>query len=215
MNDDDIVSAVYPQLGYDAVAIGDQEFINGLEYFKNKLSGKLPFVSSNLEFADKTLNPEKYRIITLQNGVKVGVTGVNFVTGFRYLFRSSNMQESDIIVEKAFDNLKPVLSELRKKADIVVVLAHLNEEGMVKLLDGVEDFDLVIGGNNLTEYRIERKVGSKIHVQNGRDGEKVGRAVYEIVGNKPVFKSYELLKVLTKKYRRNEEIEKIIKGLER
>jgi 2',3'-cyclic-nucleotide 2'-phosphodiesterase (5'-nucleotidase family) len=216
MNDDDIVSAVYPALGYDAVAVGDQELINGLSFFKAKLAGKLPFVSSNLEFADKEINPAKYKIIETANGIKVGVTGINFNTNFRYLYRSSDLKETDLIVDKAFDSLRPVLSELRKKTDIVVVLAHLNEEGIIKVIDSVEDFDLLIGGNNQMEYQIERRIGKKIHVQNGRDGEKIGKVVYSIDNNgKPVFQSYELIKVLAKKYERDEAIESVIKKMER
>jgi 2',3'-cyclic-nucleotide 2'-phosphodiesterase (5'-nucleotidase family) len=46
-NDDDIVAGIYPHLGYDAICPGDQEFINGMNFYKNKINGKLPIVSTN------------------------------------------------------------------------------------------------------------------------------------------------------------------------
>lgn len=216
LNDDEIVAGVYPFMGYDAVGMGDQEFVNGMGFFKNNISGKLPLTSSNMEFGDKDIKVDKYRIILLKNGVKVGVTGVNFATDFNYLMRSNTLKEKEIIVDKAFDNLKKSLAELKGKCDLIVVLANLNQEGLVKLLDNVDGYDLVIGGNNGEEYKYARRIENKIQVQNGRDGEKIGKAVYELNdGAKPKFLSYELIKINAKKIKREAKIEKIIKDLEK
>jgi len=216
LNDDEIVAGVYTKMGYDAAAIGDQELINGVGFFKNNLAGKLTFVSSNLEFKDKEIKIDKFRIIEAKNGIRIGVTGVNFNTNFKYLMRSNNLKEDEVIVDKAFDNLKMVLTELRKKTDIIVVLAHLNREGMVKLLDNVEDYDLVIGGNNDEEFKYARRIENKIYVQSGRDGEKIGKVRYSFNSQgKPQFENYELLKISAKKLKRNDAIEKIISDLEK
>jgi 2',3'-cyclic-nucleotide 2'-phosphodiesterase (5'-nucleotidase family) len=215
MNDDEIVSAVYPQLGYDAVAVGDQELINGIDFFKTNLNGRMNFISANLEFSDRSVKIEKYRIIQTNNGVRIGVTSVNFNTNFKYLMRTGTITEADISVGLAFDNLKQVISELRNKSDLIVVIAQLSEEGTIKLLDNVEGFDLVISGNNGEEFKYARRIENKIHVQNGRDGEKIGKVVYNFdPEGKPEFSSYELVKVLTKIYRRNAKIEEIIRGME-
>ncbi|MBU4486991.1 MAG: hypothetical protein KKD38_08690 [Candidatus Delongbacteria bacterium] len=216
LSDDEIVAGVYQYLGYDAVAVGDQELINGISFFKNNLSSKLPVISSNLEFSDKDIKIEKYKIIETKNGIKIGVTAVNFNTNFRYLMRTDIISESDIIVDKAFDNLKNTLADLKTKANIVVILAHLDEEGIVKLLDFVDDYDLVIGGNNGQEFKYARKVENKIFVQNGKDGEKIGKVVYGINSDgKAQFENYELIKIFAKKLKRNDEIEKIISDMER
>ncbi len=216
INDDEIVSAVYPEMGYDACAIGDQELINGIGFFKSKLNGRIRFVSSNLEFTDKTIIVDKYRIIETPNGVKVGVTAVNYNTNFKNLMRIGTIKEDDISVALAFDNLKQVLSELKNKCDITVVIAQLNNEGTIKLLDNVEGYDLVIAGNSPEEFRYARKVENKIHVQSGKDGEKIGKVIYNIsVGKQPEFIGYELIKVLSRKYARNKKIDAIIVELEK
>lgn len=216
-SDDDIVSAVYPNLGYDAVCIGHQEFINGMDYFKNNLYGKLPFVSANLLFDDEEMNVEKYRIIETKNGIKIGVTGVNYINNFKYLYRMDAVTEKDIIIGRAFDELRPVLKELNEKSDIVIVLAQLSEEALVKLIDDVDGFDLVIGGNNLTEFKYARNINGKIHVQNGRDGEKIGNVVFKHnADGKLEFETYELIKILARNngYARDEAIDKIIIDME-
>ncbi len=202
-------------MGYDASAIGDQELVNGIEFFKTKLNGKMNFISSNLEFSDKEIKVEKYRIVTTPNGVRIGVTAVNFNTNFKYLMRTETIKEDDITVGKAFDNLKPVLEELKGKTDIIVILAHLNEDGLIKLIDFVEGYDLVIAGNNMGEFKYARMINGKVHLQSGRDGEKIGKAVYKVPEKgRPEFESYELIKVLSRKYIRDEKIEKIITDLE-
>jgi len=214
LNDDEIVAGVYPFMGYDAVGMGDQEFVNGIGFIRNYLSGKLPLVSSNLEFTDKSIKIEKSRIIQVKNGIKVGVTAVNFATDFKYLMRNNTIKETDIIVDKAFDNLRKSLNELKGKCDIIVVLANLNQEGLVKMLDNVDGYDLVLAGNNGEEFVYARRIENKIHVQNGRDGEKIGKVVYDVsAGAKPKFLSYELIRINTKIYKRNEAVEKIIKDL--
>ena len=215
MNDDEIVAAVYPEMGYDALAVGDQEFVNGLNFFKTNLSGKLNFISSNLGFSDSGIKIDRFRIITTQNGTKVGVTAVNFNTDLMNLIRKGVIGENDITVGKAFENLRSVLSEMKDNADIIVVMAQLNEYGLTKLIDDVDGYDLVIGGNNREEFKFARKIENKVHVQSGRDGEKIGKVTYSVVpGKEAVFENYELIKVLTLKYVRNEKIEKMIRELE-
>lgn len=216
-SDDDIVSSVYPKMGYDAVCIGHQEFINGLEYFKKNLYGKLPFVSANILFDDEDINVEKYRIIETKGGIKVGVTGVNYINTFKYLFRMDALSEKDLIIGAAFDELRHVLKELDQKSDIIVVLAQLNEEAIVRLLDDVDGYDLVIGGNNLPEFKYARKINGKIQVQNGRDGEKIGKVVYtKDSSGKMEFDNYELIKISARNngYVRDEEIDNIIIKME-
>ncbi len=211
--DDDIVSAVYPHMGYDAVGIGHQEFINGIGYFKKNLNGKLPFVSSNLTFQDEDIVFEKYRIITTASGIRVGVTSVNYNTSFRYLMRTDAVKEDEIIVGRAFDELRPVLNDLKEVSDIIVVMAHLNHEAIVRLLDEVDGYDIVIGGNNLPHFKYARKVNGKIQVQNGRDGERIGKAVFnrDMTG-KMKFESYELIEILARArgYARDKKIDKLI-----
>ncbi|MFO7811259.1 MAG: hypothetical protein R6V47_07830 [Candidatus Delongbacteria bacterium] len=210
---DDVVAGAYPFLGYDAVGLGNQDLINGIKFFKNKMNGKLPFVSCNIDFKDDDIKIDKYRIVETTDGIRVGVTAVNYSTDFRHLYRTNTIKEDEIEVSKAFDELRPVLKELRKRSDLIVVLANLNEAATARLLDDVDGYDMVVGGNNMTSYKFARIVNNKIHVQPGRDGEKIGKSVFKINDDGDVeFSGYELIKVHARKggYKRNEEIDKII-----
>ena len=52
-------------------------------------------------------------------------------------------------------------------------------EGIVKMLDHVKGYDLLIGGHNGYEFYYPRLVDGKVYVRNGRDGEKIGKVVDE------------------------------------
>ena len=145
--------------------------------------------------------------------MRVGVTSVNYNTSFRYLMRMDTVKEEEIIVGRAFDELRPVLREMKKNSDIIVVMAHLNHESIVRLIDDVDGYDLVIGGNNLPAFKYSRKINGKIQVQNGRDGEKIGKVVFNTddSGNMK-FESYELINILARRggYARDKMIDELI-----
>ena len=219
-----VVSTVYPHLGYDAIAIGDQEFVEGIDFFKKNLLGKLPFVSSNFRF-----NPElkidykekikKYRTFKLQNGIKIGVTSLNFNSGFTYLVKNKTIADGDIFVEMAFKSLRNTIKELKEKeqVDYIILISHLKIEGLNKLLDKVDGYDLLIGGHNLDEFKNAREINDIVWVQNGTDGEIAGRVelIFDDKKNNSL-KSYKyyLDEIDVEKYVRDPKIEAIIKDFE-
>jgi len=119
---DFIVAKAYALLPYDAIGIGDQEFINGMDFFYQHLHKKLPLISSNLYLHDSTKTVDKYKIIKLPNGIKVGVTSLNYASGFRYLAltKEIDVDDGEILVKRALQSLREVVKELEGKSDIVV-----------------------------------------------------------------------------------------------
>ena len=219
-----VVSTVYPHLGYDAIAIGDQEFVEGIDFFKKSLLGKLPFVSSNFRFNPELKieykdNIKKYRTFELDNGIKIGVTALNFNSGFTYLVRNKTISDGDIFVEMAFKSLRNTIKELREKekVDYVVLISHLKIEGINKLLDKVDGYDLLIGGHNLEEFKNARQINNIVWVQNGTDGEIAGRVELIFDGKKNnSLKSYKyyLDEIDVERYVRDPKIDAIIKEFE-
>lgn len=211
-----IVAKAYAKMPYHAIGIGDQEFINGMDFFYENLYNKLPLISCNLFFHDSTKTVEKYKIIELPNKIKVGITSVNYASGFRYLAltKEISVKDGEILINRALSSLRETVKELRKKSDIVVVMGHLNEEGKVKLLDNCGGYDLFIGGNGGWEFKLPRLIENKIFVQNGTDGEKIGKIDFEMKDNKIVDYSYKLLKVKSKTLKRDKVINDIIKKYE-
>ena len=218
-----IVSTVYPMLGYDAIAIGDQEFIEGIDFFKKYLLNKLPFVSSNFRF-----NPElninyktkikPYRTFQLKNGIKIGVTSLNFNSGFKYLVQNKTIKDGDIYVEKAFKSLRGNIKSLREveKVDYVILLSHLKIDGINKLVDKVKGYDLLIGGHNLDEFELAREINDIVWVQNGTDGEIAGRVELYFDKKNRSLKSYKyyLDEIDVEIYDRDKTIDNVIKEFE-
>jgi len=219
-----IVSTIYPLLGYDAVAIGDQEFVEGIDFFKKNLLEKLPFVSTNFRF-NPELNIEykdkikKYRTFKLDNGIKIGVTALNFNSGFTYLVNNKTISDGDIFVEMAFKSLRNTIKELKEKeqVDYIILISHLKIEGLNKLLDKVDGYDLLIGGHNLDEFKNAREINDIVWVQNGTDGEIAGRVelIFDDKKNNSL-KSYKyyLDEIDVEKYVRDPKIDAIIKEFE-
>lgn len=208
---DDMVAEIYPKLGYDAVCLGDQELIAGTFFYKEKLANKLPFVSCNTTFRDSTINPAEYKIFELKNGLRVGVTGLNYYSGFVPLVSNKNIQRDEILVDKAADMLKKSLDKMKGKCDIVVLLAHLNQEGIAKILDHTDGYQVLIGGHNNPEYIYPRLVKDKIHVQPGYGGDSMGKLSLVVEDGKVISHTYSQVKILSDLYEKNPEINEIIK----
>ena len=208
---DDMVAEIYPLLGYDAVCVGDQELIAGTFFYQEKLAKKLPMVSCNLTFKDSTLNPAPYRIFEVKNGLKVGVTGLNYFSGFVPLVSNKNIGKDEVMVDKAADMLKKTLAKMKDKCDVVILLAHLNQEGIAKILDHTDGYQVLIGGHNNPEYIYPRLVKDKIHLQPGYNGDALGKLTLTIDNGKVVSHTYRQEKVLSDLYEKNEQVNEIIK----
>jgi len=208
---DDMVAEIYPKLGYDAVCLGDQELIAGTFFYKEKLAKKLPFISCNVTFRDSSINPLEYKIFETKNGLKIGVTGLNYYSGFVPLVSNKNIQRDEIQVDKAADMLKKTLEKMRGKCDIVVLMAHLNQEGIAKILDHTDGYQVLIGGHNNPEYIYPRLVKDKIHVQPGYGGDTMGKLSLIIEDGKVTSHTYSQVKILSDLYEKNPEINEIIK----
>ena len=110
-------------LSYDAMALGNHEFNFGLEVlWKAKREARFPFLAANLrqEYKDGVKYFRPY-IIKNVAGVRVGIVG--FVTpGVPRWEIPAHYRgyEFEPIVEAA----KRVIPEVRKQADVVVVIAH-------------------------------------------------------------------------------------------
>lgn len=208
---DEMVAEIYPLLGYDAVSVGDQELIAGTAFYKERLAKKLPFVSCNVTFRDTSMNPAEYKIFEVKNGLKIGVTGLNYYSGFVPLVSNKNILRDEIQVDRAADMLKKTLEKMQGKCDLIVLLCHLNQEGIAKILDHTDGYNVLIGGHNNPEYIYPRLVKDKIHVQPGYGGETMGKLSLVIEDGKIISHTYSQIKILSDFYEKNKQVDDIIK----
>jgi 2',3'-cyclic-nucleotide 2'-phosphodiesterase (5'-nucleotidase family) len=129
-------------MGYDAATPGDHDFDFGVDLFQQALAGaSFPFVSGNIRVlpAD-TLRFNSYVVVT-RNGVRVAITG--FTTPAAMVLNGDKLK-GRIRVDRIEPRLEAVLREMRRDADLTVVLSHSG-------IDGAASYDTSgIGGEHVS-----------------------------------------------------------------
>ncbi len=143
---------------YDASAIGNHDFDNGLDgLFAQLPHAKFDFLSANYDFKntvmDGHVNP--YKIFKI-DGVKIGVFGLG--VELAGLVDKKNYKETVYLdpIEVSQDMSRILKKD--KKCDMVICLSHIgyqykNEKDKVsdlKLAAATKDIDLIIGGHTHT-----------------------------------------------------------------
>lgn len=149
---------------YDAVAVGDDEFNFGKEFFDKAISEpKLSFISCNLTY--KNLLPF---IIKEIDGIKIGIIGVSPV--------SLKQKIPGIEINNPNAAVSKVVSELKNKGvGIIVLLSQLQEEGAVfNLINSVQGIDIVIEGHSRAKEAYV-KMGDTLVLRPAWEGRKLGK----------------------------------------
>ncbi|MFC2060935.1 redoxin domain-containing protein [Elusimicrobiota bacterium] len=175
-------------IGYNAVAIGDQEFIMGADFLEKNIN-RLPYISANITRCDdKTCwdVAPGYKIIE-SNGMKVAVISIINPDIF-VLFPKDKVKGVEF--EGHIDTLKEMVPNLKKQADVVIVLSHSGDEEDKKIAAAVPGIDVIVGGHSQTLHKEPFKTGDMFIVQAGKDGHRVGRLSIKYDNNKKV-KSFD------------------------
>lgn len=146
---DSLVLAAYQAMGYQAVALGDQELSRGVDYFL-ALSGRfrLIFLSANLRYKGREIVPG-YRIIQTSQA-RVAVIGLLGPQTFKYypaeVSRDLEIQDPETV-------LRSLVAELKPRADILILLSHLGYEKEKEIASKFPELALIIGGHTQNELR--------------------------------------------------------------
>ncbi|MDD5432848.1 MAG: hypothetical protein PHO70_07715 [Candidatus Omnitrophica bacterium] len=122
---------------YDAVAVGDEEFNFGREFFQDNIANSgLPLLSCNIE-NDKILP----YIIKDVSGVKIGIVGLISI------YARQKAEGLKFVEPKSA--LTGAISELRKKGvDVILLLSQQNELEDLNLIKEVKGVDILIMGSS-------------------------------------------------------------------
>lgn len=210
---------------YDAMAIGDQEFIYGKEFLLYAMKKvDFPFLCATIAYTKSIVRegvrPELFAkpyIIKEIEGIKVLIIGV--ISEKAFLFFPKEKIEGLTVLEP-LRALREIISKLRPTVDLVIVLSHLGDVSDERLAREVEGIDLIIGGHTQTLLEKPLKVDNTIIVQAGRDGERLGEITLEVAkrdspsalgepGQLPTIENYKLT-LLDEKISDDPEIAKIV-----
>ena len=174
------VYKIYDILNYDAWISGDQDFIEGPDFFINKLLAlNMIFLNTNITYKGDFIG-SRYKIYKFGN-ISIGVTGSINDMFFKYLppstqnvFSFANQKQS----------LRPVLKKMNTECDFNILLSHNGYLQDKEIADAFPDIDLIIGGHSQTLIEKEEKIGKTILVQAGENGYRVGVISLNFSGNK-------------------------------
>lgn len=160
------------EVGYDSATIGNNE---GITLSKEALSSlyteaNFPVLVANL-FEENGERPDwlkPYEMITLENGITIGVIGVTIP--FRPFYEALGWTVKD-----PFEVLPLLIKEVKKKANIIIFLSHLGLNFDEEVANSFADIDVILGGH--THHVLENglTINNTLIHQAGKFGAYVGQ----------------------------------------
>ena len=142
----------YNYMGYDAVAVGNHEFDNGVEMLRTRMAwANFPFLSANVKTRAGRYLAKPY-IIKDFGRFKAAVFGLT-TTDTRYATTPSHV--AGLVFEDEVDTARRLVPLLRKEADVVIALVHMgiyptSSRGSRRLASEVSGIDLIVDGHSHT-----------------------------------------------------------------
>jgi 2',3'-cyclic-nucleotide 2'-phosphodiesterase (5'-nucleotidase family) len=158
------------RLGYSVVTIGERELSFGQAYLIDTFKKtKMDLVSANVVVADTKKPFLKPYVIRKAGTVKVAFTGL--------LGKEMNLKkragEKELTVLDPILVAKTLIPELRKKADVVVVLSHLGLTESQKLTIEVPGIDVMVFGHLVGLSKQVVQTQGVINVRGGERGQYI------------------------------------------
>ncbi len=161
--------------GVDVACPGNHEFDWGQEVAQSAMRRtRFPWVSANLVDAatGQPFGPLRPYVIRQVGEVKVAFFGLTtlqtielewppFISRIRFL--------------DPFETAAKLVPELRRQADVVILLSHLGVAPDTELAAKVPGIDLILGGHSHTTITTRLKVGTTFIAQTGYYGQNLGR----------------------------------------
>jgi len=172
------VFKIFSMLDYDAMGIGDQEFVNGSSYINNiiekKPYGELPFLATNLQLCDEKLCWDVTQPYMVKKIGRYNVGILSVVSPDIFAFYPEKITKG-LKIKDPVETLNTYIPEVRKKAGIIVIISHSGIEEDKKLAEAVDGIDVIIGGHSQTLLEQPVEINNTLIVQGGENGQRVGK----------------------------------------
>lgn len=158
------------KLGYDAVTLGERELNFGQAFLLNNFKKtKMDLVSANLVYADSKKPFVKPYVIRKICSARVAIFGL---IGKDFKIRTTS-NERGLEIQDPFVVAKKLVPELRKKADVVVLLSHLGLTEGQRLTLEVPGIDVMVFGHQPGFFREIPKTNGVINARAGERGQYI------------------------------------------
>ena len=218
------VIQAFQHLGYDAVVMGNHDWLMGARSLDD-LYGEKPFpfpvlsanikIQSGLKNLTKTILPSTQLI---RNGIKIGVFGLSTDEALYSWIPRVNSKKREMKIQDYRDDIyeddgesgtriypgiaNQLIEKLRAENDVVIGLTHIGLDEDQLLAANSRGLDLIVGGHShslLEKPSFTNDLdGKKVPiVQVGMNGKYFGKMILNIEpGQRPQLISYELVPVL-------------------
>lgn len=163
-------------LGYDAMALGSEDFWLGLDVLRQRMEeAEFPILSANAVISGTDqLFATPYVIKEIKDH-KVGIIGLTNQ-------EAANTSGRAIIILDPLETIKNLMDEVSKEADIIIVLSHLGTVVDVQMAGEVEGIDLIVGGQSQDVLDPPLWIGESgpVIAQAGYQGQWIGVVRLEI-----------------------------------
>lgn len=146
------------QIGYNAMNLSWNE----LRYSSSLLDDMekniaFPFITSNAVHKDSNIPVGKKYVIKQIGNVKVGILGIMPIEPFEALPNPQFMERFRVTPPE--DALKTLIPEVRKEADLILLLSHCGFKATTDIVAQVKGIDLAITGSDLEREVNESELG--------------------------------------------------------
>ncbi len=158
-------------LGYDAVAVGDDDLQYGVDWLLQKSKkAKLPLISANCFSTDgKPIFPT--HVYIKKGSKKIAITAVT--TTEKIL-----QTDKKVIIGDPYSSLKKIWKEIVDNSDYQIILSHLGNTKTAELADSLHDCDLLVNGHRKNETSAISLKGDIPVMQFGFQGKSMSFAVF-------------------------------------
>jgi 2',3'-cyclic-nucleotide 2'-phosphodiesterase (5'-nucleotidase family) len=167
-------------MGYDAIGVGERELSFGLARFQAMAQkSKVPVIAANL--IDKKSGKPAFKpsVVVKKGGIKVGVFAL---VGPKITLPGRTADS--LVIEDPIASAQEMVAQLRKQADVVVLLAHLGRTEGEDLAAQVPGIDVVVLAHHPGFVAEGRRVNDAITVASGEQGQNIGLTLVTVEDKK-------------------------------
>lgn len=180
------------RMGYDAFTPGNADFIFGSRIVSLAKKANFPFISANIWYQDKLA----FQPFMMKNvaGLNIGIIGVSPLNA---MVATTEEKLAGFRVSDPIHAVQAAVAQLRDKADLIIVLAHLGKTdpqmNITRLAAAVPEIDVLIDGHDHIALKVGQQQGQTVIVNAGQYGENLGQLTLTLKDKKIVAWREQLL----------------------
>jgi 5'-nucleotidase/UDP-sugar diphosphatase len=174
-NKGEAVTKAMNLMRYDALAVGNHEFDWGQDVLAQRAKeAAFPFLAANVIETKTRASPSYLKPFVIKDlGIaRVGIIGLTN-PGSATIVKATSV--AGLQFQAAADSVRPLVAELQKQADIVVVAAHIGLVEAVQLARDVPGIDVIVAGHDHLPIQTARVEGRTTIVNAGAYSQYLGR----------------------------------------